>query len=517
MKNILFKFFSSSVSCILFFFFFITLCFCYHVSHSSLFFVSVFAWSVVFLMSIFLNSFIFYFTFSFLWTTFPAVLKKNFQKCLYMHGLPLNILFAHTLHQIRKNVCSFPFFCWTRFHISLFLHVMCKSDLWIWTPPLLPGKKRSILAPIFCWTFFFFPFFFSLFFLLFLRGVLVHFGPKTQNPEPWTLNPEPLSLDPEPLSLNPWPWTIDPYPSAGDVWLEGRLKPKRWAQAVIVWRRRGPSARDAFTQTRTTSFLLGGVGLRVLRERGSRKEEQKKSTKNRCQNRPFFREGEGGSDLKISKTPFLFFSRVLKLFSLFSFSVGHYQCISFFLENFVWFYHHFSPLLFSFWMLSLLRKFCTVLSLFLVEKTVSVRWSSKENNVPLCFLFLLVFFSSRKKLAKYFVFTCFWTFFFEPCRFLFDFSWSPSQHGSIAKMFSFPLYFLLSFILFPSVLSFFVSSCFLVSFTFLSLFHFKLPFFLFFIFMFHDVQHCAKKKRIFVDCSEAFVFCVLFSIKKSVF
>ena len=51
------------------------------------------------------------------------------------------------------------------------------------------------------------------------------------------------------------------------------------------------------------------------------------------------------------------------------------------------------------------------------------------------------------------------------CRFLFDFSRSPSQHASLFEVSSLPLYFLFLFILFPSVLIF-VSSCFLVSFTF---------------------------------------------------
>ena len=58
------------------------------------------------------------------------------------------------------------------------------------------------------------------------------------------------------------------------------------------------------------------------------------------------------------------------------------------------------------------------------------------------------------------------------CRFLFDFSRSPSQHASLFEVSSLPLYFLFLFILFPSVLIF-VSSCFLVSFTFSPFLNFR--------------------------------------------
>ena len=166
--------------------------------------------------------------------------------------------------------------------------------------------------------------------------------------------------------------------------------------------------------------------------------------------------------------------------------------VSHFLEDSVWFDHRISffsssPFTYSpfftrshvFWIVSV-----RTVS-FLFEKTVFlVCWSLK--NVPLCFLFLLVFFSSQEKLENDDSFYFFLTFFFElstffntnsvgktscfvffglfsfsvflssvfSCRFLFDFSRSPSQHASFSKMSSLPLYFLLLFILFPSVLSF---------------------------------------------------------------
>ena len=79
------------------------------------------------------------------------------------------------------------------------------------------------------------------------------------------------------------------------------------------------------------------------------------------------------------------------------------------------------------------------------------------------------------------------------CRFLFDF-----------------------FLIFFSSL-FFVSSCFLVSFTFLSLF--KLHFVgLFIISVFPHVKLCAKKEKcIFLNFCKTLFFCLLFSIKISVF
>ena len=74
-----------------------------------------------------------------------------------------------------------------------------------------------------------------------------------------------------------------------------------------------------------------------------------------------------------------------------------------------------------------------------------------RKNFMFCVLRSLLIFS--------FSFICF------SCRFLFDFSRSSSQHASLFEVSSLPLYFLFLFILFLSVLIF-VSSCFLVSFTF---------------------------------------------------
>ena len=81
----------------------------------------------------------------------------------------------------------------------------------------------------------------------------------SQNPPelPWTPRSPEISLKtpskplPEIPSLKTPPWTV------GNVQQKGQLRPQRWAQAVFVWRCRGPSARDAFTHTRTTVFLLG--------------------------------------------------------------------------------------------------------------------------------------------------------------------------------------------------------------------------------------------------------------------
>ena len=73
---------SSSVSCILVSSLFV------FVHHSPLFFVSVFAWSFVFLVSFFLNSVFLYFTFNFLWTTIsPSSCinkKKNFSNIPFL-------------------------------------------------------------------------------------------------------------------------------------------------------------------------------------------------------------------------------------------------------------------------------------------------------------------------------------------------------------------------------------------------------------------------------------------------
>ena len=121
----------------------------------------------------------------------------------------------------------------------------------------------------------------------------------------------------------------------------------------------------------------------------------------------------------------------------------------------------------------------------------------KKRNVPLCFLFLLVFFLLKKNCKmiisstsffnllfltlhffqhrlcrKNFMFCVFrsllifsFSFICFSCRFLFDFSRSPSQHASLSKCL---LYLFISSFCSSSfhLFSFFVSSCFLVSFTF---------------------------------------------------
>ena len=84
----------------------------------------------------------------------------------------------------------------------------------------------------------------------------------------------------------------------------------------------------------------------------------------------------------------------------------------------------------------------------------------------------------------------------------------------LQKMCSLPLYFLLSFILFPSVPSFLSPLVFFVSFTF-SPFYFKL---LFVVFYYLHVSLCktlCQKKCIFLDCSKTPFLCLLFSLKKN--
>ena len=131
-------------------------------------------------------------------------------------------------------------------------------------------------------------------------------------------------------------------------------------------------------------------------------------------------------------------------------------------------------------------------------------------NVPLCFLFLLVFFLLKKNCKndnfvlplfnllfwtlhffqhrlcrKNFMFCVFrsllifsFSFICFSCRFLFDFSRSPSQHASLLKGL---LYLFISTFCSSSfhLFFFFVSSCFLVSFTFSHFLNF--PFFVFLI------------------------------------
>ena len=113
----------------------------------------------------------------------------------------------------------------------------------------------------------------------------------------------------------------------------------------------------------------------------------------------------------------LFYSRVLKHFSfLFSFlnvvlCWSLFMYLSFFFENSVWFEHRFSLLfeIFSFYIFSLLHKksnvvkYCFLLYclfFFSRKKLFLVCWSSKESNVPLWFLFLLVFLFLKKKLQN---------------------------------------------------------------------------------------------------------------------
>ena len=125
-------------------------------------------------------------------------------------------------------------------------------------------------------------------------------------------------------------------------------------------------------------------------------------------------------------------------------------------------------------------------------------------------------FFSSKKFAKEFVFTCFWTFFFEQCRFLFDFLDLLRSMFPLQKMFSLPLYFLLSFILFPSVLVF----CLLLFSRFFHLFHPFMLNFLFFGLFVISVSSCktlCQKKCIFSDCNKTLFFCLLFFIMKKCF
>ena len=207
------------------------------------------------------------------------------------------------------------------------------------------------------------------------------------------------------------------------------------------------------------------------------------------------------------------------------FFVGPFLCISFFFWKLclVWtsLFSLFSPFtytlslfftFFFFWIVPF------VLSFLGVKKTVFlVCWSSKERKVPLCFLFLLVF----SLLEKNCIIICFHLFlnflFWTMSFFLFDFPWSPSQHVSFT-MFSSPRYFLLSFILFPSVLSFLSPLVFSFLSPFSSLLFWTSFFGLFIIFMFLCVKHCAKKICIFLYCSKTLFFLSsLFHQKNSVF
>ena len=208
------------------------------------------------------------------------------------------------------------------------------------------------------------------------------------------------------------------------------------------------------------------------------------------------------------------------------FTVGPFLCISFFFENSVWFEHRFSLLfkILSFYILSLLHKKAMfffffwivpfVQSLFSRKKLFLVCWSSKESNVPLWFLFLLVFLLSKKtcKISCFYLFLnlLFWTMSFFCLIFL-------DLHRN---MFPWQLFFFTS--LFPpfvhprSICSLSFWSPLVFSFLSpFSPFYFKL-FGLFIIFMFLYVKHCAKKK-IFWYCSKTLFFCLLFPIEKQRF
>ena len=118
-------------------------------------------------------------------------------------------------------------------------------------------------------------------------------------------------------------------------------------------------------------------------------------------------------------------------------------------------------------------------------------WSSNESNVPLCFLFLLVFSSSKKKTMQNKLFLPV----FEPSLnhvfFCFIFLDILRNMFSCAKMSASPFYVLLLFILFPSVLSLFLS---LLVFSFRSPFSPSVHFVgLFIISVFLHVKLCAKK------------------------
>ena len=111
------------------------------------------------------------------------------------------------------------------------------------------------------------------------------------------------------------------------------------------------------------------------------------------------------------------------------FSVGPFFCISVFEKNSVWFEHRLSPLLkispFTYspfftkkQCVFLNCSFCAVS--FFRKKLFLICWSSKESNVPLCFLFLLVSSLLKKKnLQNNLFLLVFEPSFLNHCRFFF--------------------------------------------------------------------------------------------------
>ena len=187
------------------------------------------------------------------------------------------------------------------------------------------------------------------------------------------------------------------------------------------------------------------------------------------------------------------------------------KCSSFFSPFFIFsfyilFLFHKNPCFCFYWIVSHLYCFFGLKNCVFL-----VCWSFfLERNVPWCFLFSSCFnLIKKKKTCR--IIICFNifsnSFFFSKKLWFFSI---PFSTCFLLKLPSSPLYFLLLFTLFPSVLSCLSP----LGFSFLSPFS---PFFLTSFFFVFARQTMCKKKKYLLELLQNYLFCLLFSIKIFVF